>query len=98
MIKRLLECTRYDSVAAMSRPPLSPRQQVLYDEIKLFIAEKRYSPSCSELAARMHVSTSATQKALTILQLKGYITRGDNHVKSIIIVGDDESIQPSNNR
>lgn len=82
----------------MSRRELSPKQLVLYKVLINFIREKGYSPSCSELAVRMGVSTSAVQKALINLQLKGYITRADNSVRTIIVVGDNESIQPPNDR
>lgn len=72
----------------MTNKPLTNRQQQTLEIIKSFIAQKGYAPSVTEVADLLHLKSRSTAHSLVDqLVRKGFLTKIDNGVRTIQVVG-----------
>ncbi|MCK5611208.1 transcriptional regulator [Candidatus Pacearchaeota archaeon] len=69
---------------------LTEKQQILLDEIKLFIKKNGYSPTCRELMKKVGLrSTSSVHRMLKFIKSKGHISMEPNKSRTIKIIEEE---------
>lgn len=72
----------------MTSKPLTNRQQQTLEFIKSFIAQKGYAPSVTEVAELLQLKSRSTAHSLVEqLVRKGFLTKTDNEVRTLQVVG-----------
>lgn len=75
----------------MTSKPLTNRQQQTLELIKNFIAQKGYAPSVTEVAELLQLKSRSTAHSLVEqLVRKGYLTKTENEVRTLRVVGEEE--------
>ncbi len=76
----------------MTNKSLTNRQSETLEVIKGFIDQKGYAPSVMEVAELLGLKSRSTAHSLVEqLVRKGYLTKTDNEVRTLRIVGQKES-------
>lgn len=69
------------------RDLMSERQKQIYDYIKSFISEKKYSPSVREIGTAVGLNSSASvHRHLDIMKTKGYIDFINSRSRTLRII------------
>ena len=78
----------------MNRPPLTERQQQIFDAIRSFRVENGCSPTVKEIGERVGIrSTNGVSKQLESMERKGYLQRTTNRARSILLVEQEQSLE-----
>lgn len=78
----------------MNRPPLTERQQQIFDTIRSFRTENGCSPTVKEIGERVGIrSTNGVSKQLDTMERKGYLRRTTNRARSIQLVEQEQALE-----
>ncbi|MNC27095.1 LexA repressor [compost metagenome] len=75
----------------MTSRPLTNRQKETLGLIKSFISQKGYAPSVTEVAELLKLKSRSTAHSLVEqLVRKGYLTKTENEVRTLRVVGEED--------
>lgn len=72
----------------MTRAPLSPVEQQVYQFLLDFLAENTFQPSVRDIAERFRIpSTKSVADLLASLERKGYVKRKPGRSRGVVLIG-----------
>lgn len=77
----------------LQRPPLTPRQKLVLDEIRRSIAETGMSPTMRDLGRKLNVTKVTIYEFMNALVEKGYLRKTTKHYARAYAIVDDSGPQ-----